>query len=233
MLEGYSVQTVFSLLVSCMPMVAFLVILGRRAYLQDAMVCLMGICLLSFFHDILVSFPAIRRSWGLVADNVHMLVVFGLVLLICQTLIYRNSFRRVVPTIAIATASIFITYILINGMNKRHAGFQLVIALLLLLAALVLLYQLMRYKQLQILSHPLFYLAIGIFFFYFQFLIIEVGGRLLFGDTQDTDYYSWLLMLVTRVVEYLFFFIAALMAPSYVNNGSSGNRRKSPYVSQY
>lgn len=230
MLEGYALQTVLSLIVACLPLAAFFIMLGRRLFSMESMVCLMSICLLSFFRDFLMAIPEVGQSWGVLVSNVHVLINFILIILVCKTLIYNSVYRRMIPTVILCIVSVFATYMLLTGLNRTHTVPQSILAVIVLVASLIVMYQLMRYQQLNILNHPLFYMAIGLFFFHFQYLLVEIGGRTFFQDTENLAYYSWLLMLITKIVEYLFFIFAAIMAPVQAE-GSHNRNFSGPLIS--
>ena len=211
MLVAYSTQTVISLLIACIPLLAAFVILSRKLFLQESMACLMAICIISFFKDILGAVSTLSPAGHALVENVFLLLNFCLILLACKSIVKTTYFHTLMPAIMLSVGAVFITYMLLTGPDQPQSGIRFAACLLILGISLYVLLKLMAVQQLTILKSPLFWTAAGFFFYHFQYLLIEVLGHQLFAGEKDFPFYAWIIMLLSKFVTYGFFLAASLL----------------------
>ena len=211
MLVAYSTQTVISLLIACIPLLAAFVILSRKLFLQESMACLMAICIISFFKDILGAVSTLSPAGLMLVENVFLLLNFSLILLACKSIVKATYFHTLVPAIILSVGAVFITYMLLTGPDQPQSGLRFAACLLILGISLYVLLKLVAVQQLTILKSPLFWTAAGFFFYHFQYLLIEVLGHQLFAGEKDFPFYAWIIMVLSKFVTYAFFLAASLL----------------------
>ncbi|HEY8388269.1 MAG TPA: hypothetical protein VIK74_06675 [Parasegetibacter sp.] len=187
-----------------------LVILFRKQFRYEPLAYLLTLCMVSFFKEVLTNIGMATIDTANIIANVYFILKFIIIMLLYRSAVKESRAADVLTVFLVAFSSILITYLVITG-AAYNVWIHAVQSSILLIASLIAFYFLLRDHSIQIFQSPLFWVGCGVFFFNFQFLIIEVCGTVWMDMAGRNLEHKWILMIVTTVVEYLFFLAATLV----------------------
>jgi hypothetical protein len=209
---GLSIPDALSLLAILLPVIPIIIIFLRRSWLQDFMIFLGMICLLSCMQHVLVWVPSLAPGSVNLINNIFGLGEFVLLLYLFKQVIPVRWLKELLHTVLIAFTSIAITIYTLRGTESYSFKLSFAAAFIMLLVAIVALLQLIRDKQLFIFQSPMFWIAGGNICYFTMFILTGFVG-IQGNEGVALQHEKLILLSVINGIRYMFFIAAAYVAP--------------------
>ncbi len=201
-----------SLVAILLPLIPVFIIFISKAYKEDVLALLMGLCLVSFIQNLILYIPRVVPLDILFIKASFELMNYIILLVLINLVIEGRWWREAIKILLVSFVSVVITIYSISGVEAYLANVEIAQASLMILLNFVLLLQLIRRHDIFIFQSPMFWFAGGTFFYYSMFLLThalpEYKAVLQVGPQQQKK----ALLLIVIIVQFVFYVIAAAVA---------------------
>ncbi|MBC7829714.1 MAG: hypothetical protein H7122_18365 [Chitinophagaceae bacterium] len=209
---GIGLLEILALVAILLPLLPVFIIFISKAYKQDLLALLMGLCLVSFIQNLILYIPRFVPLDMLFIKASFQLINYIILLLLLKVVIIGKWQREGLKILLVSFASVVITIYSTQGIAVYLGNIEIVQALLLILVTLIALFQLIRGLDIFIFLSPMFWIAGGTFFYYSMFLItqsIPEYKSVLQGTPLQQ---KKALLLIIIIIQFIFYIIAAIVA---------------------
>ncbi len=200
----------FSKGIILLPLLPACIIFLRKIYQQETLNFLMILCLLSYGEKLGQLIPGLKEGHHSIIKN-----IFSLLELVMITQIFRSGLagkiKEAMNMFLIAILSVFITYFIMEGTDRRSVELDAAQNSIIILLAIPGLSLLIRSNNLYIFHSPFFWFVIGTLFCFLIVVLVEMVGRgyLELPNAADTDKMAFI--NIATLIRYLFYTMATLV----------------------
>jgi hypothetical protein len=199
----------FRIVITFLPLVPVLFIIGRKLYLQEPLNYLAVICLLEFLEGVQWMAYPLNKEEQFLTDKLFSLVLF---LLFIQAFRFqlKNKLRYGLDLSLTAVVSVVLTFWSIKGWQENTPGISLLLNGFTTIVILLCLPAVVRHGQLLVFQSPLFWIGGGTLFYLLLSLLL---AGISFGNSRApglADPEKQFFLELAGLAKYMLYTVAAL-----------------------
>ena len=209
---GIGFVEMLSLVAILLPLIPVLIIFITKAYQEDVLALLMGVCLVNFIQNLILYIPRLVVVDMLFIKASFELINYILMLVLINLVIEGRWWREAIRILLVAFISVVVTIYIIQGVSKYLWNIEIAQSSVMILLNFVVLLQLIRRHDIFIFQSPMFWIAAGTFFYYSMFLLTHALPEYKAVLQEVPQAQKQILMLVMIIVQFGFYIAAAAVA---------------------
>lgn len=170
----------------------------------------MGLCLVTFIQNLLLYVPRFVPLDIFFIRAIFQLINYIILLVLLQVVIEQKWLRELTKLLLVSFVSVVVTIYSIAGISGYLPKIETIQSLLLIALNLIVLFQLIKSRDIYIFLSPMFWIAGGSFFYYCMFLLTQSIPEYK-GISAETPQKK-ILLLVIILIQFIFYIIAATVA---------------------
>ncbi len=201
-----------SLVAILLPLIPVLIIFISRAYREDVLAVLMGLCLVSFIQNLILYIPRFVPLDILFIKASFELMNYIILLVLINLVIEGRWWKEAIKILLVSFVSVVITIYCTRGIGIYLANIEIAQALVMILLNFVVLLQLIRRHDIFIFQSPMFWVAGGTFFYYSMFLLTHALPEYKAVLQVVPQQQKKALLLIIIIVQFIFYVVAAVVS---------------------
>lgn len=178
-------------------------------------------CIIVFVQNLATSIPALTALYLPFISAIFRLAELSLLYYLFAQAALPKRLREIMIMLLVSFVSVVITVYAFRGANVFPTAVTAIGSSILLVLALIALLRLISNRGIVLFREPLFWIAGGVICYFGTFLFIEVITRLRTGLSQHIEE-KLMVFWIAGIGRFIFFAIAAFVAPDKRNDGSFG-----------
>lgn len=211
---GIGLLEILALVAILLPLIPVFIIFISKAYKQDIIALLMGLCLANFIQNLILYIPRFVPLDIIFIRACFQLINYIILLMLLKLVIKGPLLREAIKILMVAFVSVVITIFSLNGSPVYLGNIEIMQSLVLILITLIALLQLIRSQDIFIFLSPMFWIAGGTFFYYSMFLLTQSIPEYKVVLQPPSHQQKKALLLIIILIQFIFYIIAAIVAGS-------------------